>query len=259
MYSISKPGANGIVGLGLRHNQATVTDTEETTVRNIPYSLSGGESWAVRYEIYGNNFSNKIAGGGANDCIRGQAGNDVLSGGGGNDLLFGDTGNDTLMGGIGNDALNGGAHNDSLNGGAGNDNVIGGAGSDVIIGGAGADVLTGGAENDTFRFSATDAGGEVFDVITDLSAGDRIDFSAIWKGDWNIITGVQQNFDYLPWTDSFDMFLIWDGGRSTHFLVYETLPTNNGSNWGVASGVIIGGDYGGLQGWNAVDGIITVV
>ncbi len=259
MYSISKPGVNGLIGLGLRHNEAVVVDTDETTLRNISYSVNGSDSWPVRYEIYGNNFNNKIVGGKANDCIRGQAGNDVLAGGAGDDLIFGDAGNDTLTGGSGNDVLNGGSKNDSLNGGTGSDTLAGDAGNDLIIGGGGADLLSGGLGDDTFRFSSQDAGGEVFDQITDLSTGDKIDLSAIWNGSWNIITGVQQNFDYLPWTDGFDMFLIWDGGRSTHFLVYETVPTNQGNNWGVASGVIIGGDFGGLNGWAAVDGVITVV
>ena len=58
-----------------------------------------------------------------------------------------------------------------LHGSSANDHVVGGNLHDIINGEKGDDVLTGGGGNDTFVFNH-DSGN---DVITDFSAGDKID------------------------------------------------------------------------------------
>ncbi|MBU1346362.1 MAG: DUF4214 domain-containing protein, partial [Alphaproteobacteria bacterium] len=56
------------------------------------------------------------------------------------------------------------------------DVLVGGAGNDYLIGGTGDDSLTGGPGNDTFGYLDRRFGD---DIITDFSAGDRIDLSAL--------------------------------------------------------------------------------
>lgn len=64
--------------------------------------------------------------------------------------------------------------------GAGDDILIGGAGNDEFCGRLGADTLTGGDGDDVFIYRAVqDSLGGARDHITDFSAGDRIDLSAI--------------------------------------------------------------------------------
>ena len=87
----------------------------------------------------------------------------------------------TTTGTGGADVLFGGRANDTLSGGTGNDRIIGGQGNDRINGGVNNDVLTGGAGNDIFDYSARDFD---LDVITDFTAGDRIDLSALGVGDF---------------------------------------------------------------------------
>ncbi len=85
--------------------------------------------------------------------------------------------------------LEGGLGNDRLFGGAGSDHLFGGAGNDRLIGGDGVDFLTGGAGNDVFvaelntTLTAFKKGSISLDVITDFSAGDKIDLSGL--GDFN--------------------------------------------------------------------------
>jgi Ca2+-binding RTX toxin-like protein len=69
-----------------------------------------------------------------------------------------------------------------LSGAAGNDTVIGGGGNDTLSGGAGKDFLTGGTDNDIFDFDTPAQAGNgaaARDVITDFTAGDRIDVSGM--------------------------------------------------------------------------------
>jgi Ca2+-binding RTX toxin-like protein len=86
----------------------------------------------------------------------------------------------TVLGGAGADLIIGGAGNDYFAGNAGNDTLYGRGGSDTLYGGAGADVLRGGAGQDFFRYQATsDSMSGSVDRITDFTAADRIDLSAI--------------------------------------------------------------------------------
>lgn len=124
--------------------------------------------------INGTNGADVLSGTAGADVINGSGGDDILFGLDGNDTLNGGAGKDTLFGGDGKDTLNGGAGKDFLDGGNGNDTLDGGAGDDVLIGGAGNDILTGGAGADRFVFQ----GNFGSDTLTDLGAGDVIDFTA---------------------------------------------------------------------------------
>jgi Ca2+-binding RTX toxin-like protein len=85
--------------------------------------------------------------------------NETLNGTAGWDTLYALAGNDMLFGGTGRDILSGGDGNDTLEGGAGGDSLHGGAGADV------------------FKYSNFNH--VINDKITDFSAEDKLDFSAI--------------------------------------------------------------------------------
>ncbi len=124
-----------------------------------------------------------------NRILTGTAGNNTLTGGNGNDNINGMAGNDLLNGGMGRDRLLGDIGNDTLNGGSGNDALNGGDGADRLVGGLGRDTLTGGAGNDIFKYTAlaeisnqnthSYSTPDNADRISDMTAGDRIDLSAI--------------------------------------------------------------------------------
>jgi Ca2+-binding RTX toxin-like protein len=87
----------------------------------------------------------------------------------------------------GDDTITGSAFDDELSGGAGNDVVDGGGGADRIEGGTGDDILTGGAGNDVFRLEGSFAENGT-DTITDYSAGDVLDLSAVLDLAFNVDT-----------------------------------------------------------------------
>ena len=98
------------------------------------------------------------------------------------DLLEGSNGDDIIHGHQSGDRLLGHAGDDTIKGGHGSDTLHGGHGSDLLRGGHGGDQLTGGKGSDLFIYkhhdqSLTDRGPSHQDVITDLSANDRIDLS----------------------------------------------------------------------------------
>jgi Ca2+-binding RTX toxin-like protein len=80
-------------------------------------------------------------------------------------------------------SINGGDGNDLVSGRGGDDLVSGGNGNDFIYGGTGKDQLSGGLGQDFFIFiSQNDSkvtGGLPQDVITDFTAGDKIDISGL--------------------------------------------------------------------------------
>jgi Ca2+-binding RTX toxin-like protein len=138
-------------------------DTDGNASQNYTLALTGKltlEETAAGSKIY------QVP---ANQTLTGTAGDDVLTGGNGDDTLSGLAGNDTLSGGYGNDALDGGD------------------GTDTLTGGQGYDMLTGGAGGDTFKFASLaeigngyySSGTDIYERITDLAVGDKIDLSAI--------------------------------------------------------------------------------
>jgi len=147
---------------------------------------------------YGAQIENAIGGSG-NDTINGNALNNVLTGNGGNDTIRGGAGTDTASYSTASSAVTvnlaagtatGGAGNDTLNsienviGSGFDDRIIGSSGANRIAAGNGVDVVTLGAGNDIFveelgTKSASKVGNLSWDVITDFSAGDKIDLSGL--------------------------------------------------------------------------------
>jgi Ca2+-binding RTX toxin-like protein len=86
-------------------------------------NVTGG---AAADYLVGDDFDNRLRGGGGDDEIFGRAGNDHLWGDGAHDQLFGEDGVDEIFGGSGNDLLNGGHDHfpDTLEGGAGSDTFV---------------------------------------------------------------------------------------------------------------------------------------
>lgn len=166
--------------------------------------------------LVGGDLDDTLAGLGGNDQLVGGSGDDVLEGGDGDDLLEGGDGNDILRGGRGQDELRSVSYGRNLlDGGDDNDRLFGGDGSDTLLGGAGDDTffihsnnhaartvtLDGGSGNDTLRLDVTPptvalratggAGADLYQfhaigislTITDLGAGDRLDFTALLPSD----------------------------------------------------------------------------
>ncbi|PIT80032.1 VCBS domain-containing protein, partial [Limnohabitans sp. 15K] len=122
--------------------------------------------------------------------------------------------------------------------GSGNDNIVGGAGNDTIDAGQGVDTLTGGAGSDTFVFKRGDMASSQADadVITDLSVGDKIDFSDIGltEGAWRVVTG-------------------------TANAAINYLEIDNLASLGVRGYINIGTSVPGQQSsWTLTDGVLTV-
>jgi Ca2+-binding RTX toxin-like protein len=122
---------------------------------------------------YGEQGSDTLVGGSANDELHGDQGDDTLYGNDGNDSLFGDQGKDLLAGGFGDDDLAGDNGCDTLYGEAGADRLRGGNGKDLLDGGddnddldgeRGCDDLTGGLGADTF--AGSEKSSEVLDLVT---------------------------------------------------------------------------------------------
>ncbi|MFI8744760.1 calcium-binding protein [Pseudomonas sp. NPDC077186] len=106
-------------------SDAALGDSQQLTIDGYDVGLI-----APRYIRFGDQGTNSLAGGDADDRLYGMAGNDTLKGEAGHDYIEGGSDNDHLYGGKGNDTLVGGADNDHLYGGEGNDLLKGGAGDD---------------------------------------------------------------------------------------------------------------------------------
>jgi Ca2+-binding RTX toxin-like protein len=105
-------------------------------------------------------------------------------------------------------------HGDGFTGGSLWETIYGYAGDDRIDGGAGSDWLHGGTGNDTFVFTSTaHSSSAARDRIADLSAGDRIDLSAI---DANLSLAGDQAFSRVggAFTGAGQLRLVLDGGST---------------------------------------------
>jgi Ca2+-binding RTX toxin-like protein len=207
-YSAS---ATGVV-VDLTVGTGTGGDAQGDTLTGIENII--GSAFADR--LLGDGNANVLTGGDGDDTLRGGAGDDQIIGGAGNDFIEGGAGADTITGNDGIDTASyagsaagvtvdlmagtgtgGDAQGDTLSGieqvlgsgladtltGDANANTLWGmAGDDVLTGGGGGDALKGGAGNDIFVYAALSdsaVSGIGKDTITDFSAGDRIDLSAI--------------------------------------------------------------------------------
>lgn len=161
-------------------------NVENLIMRGTAITANGN---AIDNVVVGSALANSVTGGGGNDRIAGADGDDVISGDTGIDALNGGAGRDHISGGTGNDGVWGGGGNDTIFGEDGNDRLIGDGGNDVISGGRGIDVMTGGEINkigpkglDTYVWQRGDIAATpgAFDRITDFTAGDRLDISAVF-------------------------------------------------------------------------------
>jgi Ca2+-binding RTX toxin-like protein len=213
--------------------------------------------------LSGGDGSDTLNGGAGNDTLNGGIGADAMFGGTGDDLYFVDASGDSVteLGGEGTDTVSSGISytlganvenlvltGSALNGtGNGLDNVItgdalgnridGGAGNDRLIGGNGVDFLTGGAGNDVFvgeinlTKTAAKSGPISLDVITDFTAGDKIDLSGL--GDFNF-KGTSAN-------------------KGAGDLTYKVYDSVNGAE------KALGFDIDGIVGQSTYTGKVTIV
>lgn len=133
-----------------------------------------GTAGAVRLTTGNISVSTTLTGGAGDDVINASAAQTLtrtvtINGGAGNDTL---TGSASLA-----NTINGGDGIDTIVGGSGADTLNGGNGNDTITTNGGLDVVTGGAGIDTIVLTATGTSSSVYAAITDLAAGDRIDFA----------------------------------------------------------------------------------
>lgn len=240
-FSSTEAGTASIRGQTVTFSQieqlrgTELDDSFDATSATGGVSIDGGGG---NDSISGGDGDDSLTGGTGDDEVYSGDGDDLVSGGSGDDSLFFGTGNDTVFGGDGDDFIDdvlgsnltgtnviyGGSGNDQVFTGFGSDTIYGGSGNDVIngeedddliYGGAGDDVLTGGSGNDTFALTA--GGGA--DTITDFSAGDRIDTSALTDGGGGSITA--------------DEVVVTGGGGSPQVLTFP-----NGESVQVADGTI---------------------
>ncbi len=179
-----------------------------------PDPMTGGidtvNSLLASYTLTANVENGRILATGAAD-LSGNELDNLLLAGAGNNLLNGGTGTDTvsyataasgvtislalgtaqITGGSGSDTL---VSIENLKGSAFDDTLVGNDGANSLDGGAGQDSLTGGVGNDVFVFAAAAHTGNAAgtaDVVTDFTAGDRLDLSAI---DADASTGLDDAF-----------------------------------------------------------------
>ncbi len=118
--------------------------------------------------------------------------------------------------------------NDTINAGAGNDTIFGQEGNDVITGGAGFDTISGGSGSDTFVFDADALSDGSFDTITDYTAGEVIDLTAILPD-----FALGDLADYVQYDDvSGELFVDLDGGAGGENWVKIAELENSGSPYG---------------------------
>lgn len=189
-YAANRSGIDVELGNGATEGRATSSaigviggDTDRL------FSIENIIATGFKDTIEGNNGRNTINGGLGDDTLVFTTGGDRLDGDGGTDrLAFGDFAADTNID-LGSKVTVGGSAEittlfefENVSAGKGND-VIGGTTADnVIEGGFGIDTMTGAGGNDTFVFRRLSDIGIVTgdrDIITDFTAGDRIDFSLL--------------------------------------------------------------------------------
>lgn len=132
--------------------------------------------------FYGDEESNFISGGSADNYIFGDGGHDFINGEGGHDYLFGGEGDDIMYGREGYDYLRGGSGDDTIYGGGQSDLLMGDDGDDTLIGGRGSDRMEGGKGLDVFVFYSSHGSS---DYISDFNcAEDKI---VVYGSDFNAL------------------------------------------------------------------------
>lgn len=208
-------------------------------------------------KLQGRGGGDWLAGGAGNDTLDGGTGIDTLIGGTENDTYIVDSvkdliieskleGSDSVRAAssytlpeavenlilIGDLTINGAGNNSTntltgnlaanvLRGFGGIDNLLGLAGDDTLIGGFGRDTLTGGSGKDIFRLNAISesAADQSRDVITDFTAGDKIDLTGI---DANTNIGGRQQFGFIADKNTFTQAGQLRYDTKTHVLYANT-------------------------------------
>jgi len=149
-------GANIDDGKPLPDGAARDTQSMDPGIEHLTFQGN------VDYDVFADDYDNRLTGNNGDNLIHAGGGNDILSGGAGNDQLLGGDGEDELSGGTGNDQLSGGDDDDVLRG---------GGGDDVLAGGLGLDELYGEAGNDSYVLGLNDV---AIDSIFDHEGANRL-------------------------------------------------------------------------------------
>ncbi len=182
------PQIADIYAVALMYGAATTTRTGNTVYgfNNTASSIYNFSSYsqAPALTIYdsGGNDTLDCSGYSSSQTIDLRAGNFSSVGGLTNNIGIAlGTVIENAIGGSGSDTLIANDSGCSLSGLGGNDTLIGGAVADRLTGGSGRDTLTGNGGADTFVFASGDssAASGQHDLITDFTATDRIDISAM--------------------------------------------------------------------------------
>jgi len=161
----------------------TLTDVDATTINlsgdlGVNLTFTGGKVTTVNASGLTKQGLNWTASAlNAAATVTGGAGVNVIdmSSAGKAVTVTGGASADAITGSALASTLNGGAGDDTITGGLAADTINGGDGVDRIVGGGGLDQLTGGAGNDTFVM-VVPTNGNSYATITDLAAGDKIQF-----------------------------------------------------------------------------------
>ena len=193
-----------IIANGIDQYVPTVTDSSQVTVRTITLTVAAGTTTAPTEPIHISG-SMGTGEGDTSHPLRQEAlvidashlpsgtvlaldnvefaiiiGPATASGGAGRNYVIGDASAQNILLGPDDDTIHGGAGNDTVGSKGGDDQLFGDEGNDTLFGGVGADILTGGTGSDVFQFAAIDESVlSSFDTITDLQAGDRIEFTGM--------------------------------------------------------------------------------
>lgn len=213
-------GATHLVGVAM-----TLDDAENLATRDPAHlrwlygEFEHASGTAVKDEMVGNLFANRLDGLAGNDRLVGLGGNDVLAGGAGSDVLAGGVGNDRLLGGAGGDTGDYGAATAGVvvrlsvtvsqnTAGAGRDtlasieNLFGSRHADQLFGNGLANVLKGQAAADRlYGLAGNDKlyGGGGNDLIYGGKGADVFVFDKLSKG------GIDRIADFLHTADTLQL------------------------------------------------------
>lgn len=270
-YASYAHSATGITASLTDPTQNSVgTDAEGDTYDSIENQIGSAHNDI----LIGNSQANILLGGSGDDVLEGMAGADQLDGGeaGNNTASYehwvdtsgigvvaslsnpssntGDAAGDTyiniqnLTGSYFNDTLTGNDGGNILTGGAGNDILEGRAGADKLIGEDGSDTASYSLANtdiaasllDSTANSGTDAAGDTYDRIENLTAGAGND-TLIGTSGINILTGGAGN-DILEGMKDADQLVGGDGDHDVASYAHAGLTASGLNTFGTGTGVV---------------------
>ena len=199
-----------ITGLG-GADTLNVNDLSGTGISGIVFIGGDGS------ERVGNNSNTSIT-------VYGEDGSDFLSGGSADDTFFGGNRGDRISGQAGNDVIFGEAGDDSLFGSPGNDFIHGGSGNDDVVGGVGDDRMTGSEGVDRFRYDQPSGGN---DVITDFQTFEDLFLAGVTSGQLDTDDNNRLNAADTTVNDTgADFVITFDGDNSLTLLGIDPTATD---------------------------------